>query len=156
MDARKDNYPDPTFGHPSDMDARELGLALYHIGANTKLSETFTVKFINEVVLRASQVLSSVFMGVDLSDGTDSTVKLSTDCVREWLTGHDNVAFGLSWWEDYSTGDPSELEKDWEEQYQIQQGEDIKNYFKTSTDDMNYRRSMCMNEHLFGTFKPEE
>lgn len=45
------------FSDPDNMTNDELGLALYHIGAKTVLSESFTIGFINKVTRRASQML---------------------------------------------------------------------------------------------------
>lgn len=36
---------------------RELALALYHIGRNTEVSRTYTLKFVSDALLRASEVL---------------------------------------------------------------------------------------------------
>ena len=42
---------------PDDMTTQQLSVALYHIAANTKLSEEFTVQYINKVCMRASTLL---------------------------------------------------------------------------------------------------
>ena len=90
---------------PEDMTRHELGLALYHIGAKTILSQYFTIEFVDRVVLRASQLL---YNAIDWSEVHPSGNPLGIDAVEhlkgDWSIDHGD---GDDWSVSYSMDVPA-------------------------------------------------
>lgn len=114
MDSNLHIHEPPTFNDPNDMSSAELALVLYHIGAKTILSDTFTGRFINKVILRASQLLSK---RAELMELQQRATKQAED-IREELKRHQpitdpNIYFSYSQDIPISEWSTGTLEEDW-------------------------------------------
>lgn len=75
-------FPDLQYLNPDSMSAAELSLALYHIGAKTIVSESFSSGYVNKVTLRASQLLSK---RAEIEQLSDEATDKARDVIEELL-----------------------------------------------------------------------
>lgn len=98
MSYQSDKTDGMLWNDPEDMTDHELGLALYHIGANTMLSYGFTVDFVNRVTLRASQLLYSGINEVEAHASRDTLDSVAESHLRgEWSIIDDDGDWGVAY-----------------------------------------------------------